>query len=144
MARCVQNMARWSTSGRCAAVEGAGQSMRSSKEVSEEYREDKIEMVSVNSVYMNKSQLMLTAKLDMHTGNNKIAIPYKIDTGSDGNIMPRYIFKKWFQRVTEAELRKTIKNHIKLKMYNKTVIAQLGMCMVIINYKDNAKKCEFL
>ena len=45
--------------------------------------------------------------------------------------------------VMEAELMKTIKNHIKLKTYNKTVIAQLGMCMVIINYKDNKKKCEF-
>ena len=54
-----------------------------------------------------------------------------------------YIFKKLFQRVTEAELTKTVKNHIKLKTYNKTVIAQLRMCMVIINYKDNKKKCEF-
>ena len=43
----------------------------------------------------------------------------------------------------EAELVKTIKNHIKLKTYNKTVITQLGTCVVIINYKDNKKKCEF-
>ena len=28
-------------------------------------------------------------------------------------------------------------------MYNKTVVTQLGMCMVMINYKDNKKKCEF-
>ena len=89
------------------------------QEVSEEYREDEIEMVSINSVYMNKNQLMLTVKLEMHTGNNKIAIPYKIDTGSDGNIMPWYIFKKMFQRVTEGELTKTIKNHIKLKHITK-------------------------
>ena len=27
-------------------------------------------------------------------GPNKIVIPYKIDTGSDGNIMPWHIFKK--------------------------------------------------
>ena len=74
----------------------------------------------------------------------QITIPYKIDTGSDGNIMPWYIFKKLFPRVTEAELTKNIKNHIKLKIYNKTVINQLGMCVVIINYKDNKKKCEFL
>ena len=86
---------------------------------------------------------MLTAKLDTHAGDNKITISYKIDTGSDGNIMPWYIFKKLFPRVTETELAKTIKNHIKLKMYNKTVIAQLGTCAVIINYKDNKKKCEF-
>ena len=28
-------------------------------------------------------------------------------------------------------------------MYNRTVITQLGMCMVIIDHKDNKKKCEF-
>ena len=59
---------------------------------------------------------MLTTKLDMHAGNNKIEILYKIDTGSDGNIMPWYIFKKLFPGVTEAELAKTIKNHMTLKM----------------------------
>ena len=30
----------------------------------------------------------------MHAGNNKVIILYKIDTGSDGNIMPWYIFQK--------------------------------------------------
>ena len=40
--------------------------------------------------------------------------------------MPWYIFKKLFPSVTEAELTKTVKNHIKLKMYNRTVTTQLG------------------
>ena len=56
---------------------------------------------------------MLTAKLDMHTGNNKITTPYKIDTGSNSNIMPWHIFKKLFSMVTETKLAKTVKNHIK-------------------------------
>ena len=73
----------------------------------------------------------------MQASNYKITIPYKVDTGSDGNIMPWYIFKKSFPRVSEAELAKTIKSHIKLKTYNKTVLTQLGMCVVIINYRDN-------
>ena len=42
----------------------------------------------------------------------------------------------------EAKLKKTLK-HIKLKTYNKTVITQLGTCAVVINYKDNKRKCEF-
>ena len=46
--------------------------------------------------------------------------------------MPWYIFKKLFPRVKEAEVEKTVKKHIKLKMYNKTVITQLGTCVVII------------
>ena len=57
--------------------------------------------------------------------------------------MPWYIFKKLFPKVTETELEKTIKRHMKFKTYNKTVITQLGTCMVIIDYKYNTKKCEF-
>ena len=74
------------------------------QEVSQEYQEDDIEMVSINSVYMNKNQSMLTTKVDMHAGDNKVIIPYKIDIGSDGNIIPWYVFKKLFPRVTEVEL----------------------------------------
>ena len=72
-----------------------------------------------------------------------MVIPYKRDTGSGGNIMPWYIIKKLFPRVTESQLMKTIKNHIKLKMYNKTFITQLGTYMVIIVHKNNRRKCEF-
>ena len=88
---------------------------------------------------------MLTAKLDMCVGNINVIIPYKIDTGSDSNIMSWYIFKKLFPRVTESQLAKTIKSQIKLKINNKIFITQLGMCMVTINYKKkiNKKKCEF-
>ena len=56
---------------------------------------------------------MLTAKLDMHVGINKITILYKIDKGSDGNIMPWYIFKKLFPRVTKAELMNKEIEHIR-------------------------------
>ena len=81
--------------------------------MSQEYSEGKIETVSINSVHMNKNQAMLTVKLEMCAGDNELTVPYKIDTGSDGNIMPWYIFKKLFPRVTEAKLkRKNIKKHI--------------------------------
>ena len=53
---------------------------------------------------------MLTAKLEINAGDNKLTVLYKINTGSDGNISPWYIFKKLFPRVTEAELEKSIKN----------------------------------
>ena len=78
---------------------------------------------------------MLAAKLEMCVGNNNMVIPYKIDTGSDINIMPQYIFKKLFPGLTESQLTKTTKNHIKLKTYNKTFTTQLGICKVAIVYK---------
>ena len=57
--------------------------------------------------------------------------------------MPWHIFKKLFPRVTESQLAKTVKNHIKLKMCNTSFITQLGTCAVIVVYKNNRKKCEF-
>ena len=79
------------------------------QEMSQEYSEGDIKTVSINSVYMNKNQLMLTAKIEMHASDSKLTIPYKADTRSNGNIMPWYIFKKLFPKVTEAKLK--IKNH---------------------------------
>ena len=75
--------------------------------MSQEYSKGRIETVSINSVHMNKNQSVLTAKLKMHAGSNKVTVSCKIDTGSDGNIMPWYIFRKLFPQVTEAKLKKT-------------------------------------
>ena len=62
-------------------------------EVSQEYSEGKIKSVSIDSVHMNKNWSLLMADLEMHAGDNKIILPYKIDTGSKGNIMLWHIFK---------------------------------------------------
>ena len=114
-------------------------------EASQEYSKGEIETVSVDSVHLNKNQSLLTAELMMHAGTNNIVIPYKIDMGSKGKIMPWHIFKRLFKNSTEDELKNTIKGHIKLKFYNKTVITQLGTCMVMINYKNIKKEvCVFV
>ena len=80
------------------------------QEVTQEYTEDDLEMVSINSVCFIKSHSVLTTKLKMSVDNNNMGILYIIDTGSDGNIMPYYIFKKLHPRVTNYQLAKTIKN----------------------------------
>ena len=79
------------------------------QEMSQEYREDEIEKVNINSVYMNKNQLMLTAKLDTCAGKNKITIPYKIDMGSEGSIIPWYIFKNCSQGLLKLNSCKPLK-----------------------------------
>ena len=70
-------------------------------------------------------------------------MPYKIDMGSEGNIMPLYIFKKLFKNVTVEQLKKSIKSHIRLHTYYKTNIMQLGTCVVIIKFKNIKKHCVF-
>ena len=65
------------------------------QEVTQEYTDDDLEIVSINSVYFKKSCSMLMAKLKMSVDNNNMIIPYKIDTGSDRNIIPWYMFKNY-------------------------------------------------
>ena len=79
------------------------------QETSQEYSKGKIERVSIDSVHMNKNQSMLMAELEIHAGNNKLTAPYKIDTGSDGNIMPWHIFKNCFQGLQKPKPKRPLK-----------------------------------
>ena len=63
-------------------------------EVVPEPNEEDIETVSINSIYLNRNQSLITAHLKMQAGKTATEIPCKIDTGSEGNIMPLHIFKK--------------------------------------------------
>ena len=69
--------------------------------------------MSINSIYFNKNHLVITAKLKMSVGINNVIVPYKVDTGSDGNIMPLHIYKILFPRITSEELVAT-----KTRVYN--------------------------
>ena len=53
------------------------------------------------------------AKLKTSAGINNLMVPYKVDTGSDGNIMPLHIYKKLFPRITSEQLAAT-----KMRIYN--------------------------
>ena len=66
-------------------------------EVMPEPQEENIETVSINSIYLNRNQSLITSHLKMQVGKTATDIPYKIDTGSEGNIMPLYIFQKLFK-----------------------------------------------
>ena len=51
-----------------------------------------IEVVSINSLYLNRKRSLITANLEMQVGETALEIPYKINSGSEGNLMPLYIF----------------------------------------------------
>ena len=106
------------------------------KEV-QEINEGELQIVSIDSVYLNKNWSLITVKLEMQEGRNTIEIPYKIDTGSEGNIMLLFIFKTLFKKTTEEQLWKSIKSHIRLRKYNKPNIRQLGMCIVVTKFKKH-------
>ena len=62
-------------------------------EMVRELQEEETETVSNNSVYLNKNQSLMTAHLEMQVGKTTVETTYKIDMGSEGNIMSLYISK---------------------------------------------------
>ena len=69
-----------------------------------ELQEEEIETVSINSVYLNKNHLLITVHLETQVDKTTIEVPYKIDIGSEGNLMPLYIFKRLFKGMPEEQL----------------------------------------
>ena len=43
-------------------------------------------------------------------------VSYKVNMGSDGNILPLHIYKKFFPNIASEQLAATKSNHIHLKM----------------------------
>ena len=79
----------------------------------------------------------------MQVGKTALEIPYKIDMGSEGNLMPLYIFQKLFANMREEQLKRSVKGNTRVKRYNGTHITQLGMCAVKIKFKNIKKRCMF-
>ena len=82
-------------------------------EMVQDSQDEEIETVSINSIDLNKNLSLIKTHLEMQVGKNTVEIPYKIDTGSKGNILPLYIFKKLFKDMMDEQLEKSIKNNIK-------------------------------
>ena len=97
--------------------------------------EGAIEEVSINSVYLYNKWSLITAQLDTQVGDNALKVLYKIDTGSEGNLRPLYIFKMLFRNGSIEQPKRSIKSNIKLKTYSGTQIDWLGMCVVTIKFK---------
>ena len=101
------------------------------------------EVVRINSLYINRTRSLIMVKLEMQAGKIVLEIPYKIAMGSEGNLMPLYIFRKLFAKMSNEQLKRSVKGNIRLKMYNGTQIMQLSMCTVQIKFKNIKKRCIF-
>ena len=75
--------------------------------------ENTINLVNIKSVHFNKNCSVITVNVKTSTGRNNVIVPYKVDTGSYGNIMPLYIYKKLFPEVTSEQLAAT-----KMRVYH--------------------------
>ena len=71
-------------------------------EEEQEVNEGKVETVSIDSVHLIINQSLITMKLETQAGGNTVEIPYKIDTGSEGNIMPLFMFKSCLKKIQRS------------------------------------------
>ena len=101
--------------------------------------EVKIDMVNVNSISFNSKCSIITANSKTSSNQARTTVLYKVDTGSEGNLMPLHIYKKLFPRATKENLAAMTNTNIQLKPYNRT-ITQSGTCKVKKNIIIN-KKC---
>ena len=51
-----------------------------------------IEIVSINSLYLNKKWSLIMANLETQVGETVLEVPYKINTDSESNLMPLCMF----------------------------------------------------
>ena len=77
--------------------------------------EDHIDTVNINLIIFNSKWLAITANLKMSWYQASIIIPYKVDKGNDGNIMPSNFCKKLFPRAINEQLAGTKNKHVQLK-----------------------------
>ena len=57
---------------------------------------DYINMVNINLIIFNSELLAITANLKTPLSQVSIIIPYRVETGSDGNIMSLHLYKRCF------------------------------------------------
>ena len=70
-------------------------------EMGQDAQEEDIETMSINPLHLNRKWSLIMANLEMQVGETALEIPYKINTGSEGSLMPLYIFQKLFKNMSE-------------------------------------------
>ena len=87
----------------------------------EQEQDTNTKTVNINSIRFNFNLSAIVANLKTLSNKVPITTPYKIHTGSDGNIMPFYIYKNLFPRAKLEQLAETKDTKIKLKTYNQSL-----------------------
>ena len=97
-----------------------------------------------HDVHFNSENTHMHINLNTKSCNgNSMKTHFKVDTGTDGNLLPLGEFFKHFPDANINDLAKTVDPHTKLYAYNNTEIKQLGVCKLLVEYKSNRKICKF-
>ena len=89
-----------------------------------------INSMNINSIMLNSKCSVITANLKTSSSQASFVVPYKVDSCSNGNIMPFHIFRNLYLRSTKEQLAAIKNENIKLRIHNSITITQLGRCTV--------------
>ena len=97
-----------------------------------------------NDVHFNSVNTREHIKLNTKSCNgNSLKTHFNFNTGADGNLLPLGEFFKHFPNVNMTQLAKTIDSSTKLYACNNTEIKQLGVCELLVEYRERHKICQF-
>ena len=119
-----------------------GSSQKKVHEVSREREEleDDFELLNFHSISTSSDSSEAYAKIKFQYDKSRMAnLHGKIDTGSQGNILPLHTYKKIYPK-NEKPLNPT---KTTLTAYNGTQIKQCGSVKMQCQYKDKRTTCEF-
>ena len=147
---------------KCWSGKGQSQSTGSARHKSFKYREvnldqessndngqideitSKVKSMDYHDVHFNSVNARMSIKLNMRSCNgNSMKTHFKVDMGTDGNLLPSGEFFKHFPEANLNDLAKTVDAHTKLYAHNNTEIKKLGVCELLVDYKSNRKICKF-
>ena len=104
----------------------------------------KVRSMYYNDVHFNSINTHMHIKLNTKSCNgNNMKTHFKVDTGADGNLLQLGEFFKHFPDANMNQLAKTIDSSTKLYAYNSTEIRQLGICKLLVEYRECRKIYQF-
>ena len=104
----------------------------------------KVRFMYYNDVHFNSVNTRMYIKSSTKSCNeNSSKTHFKVDTGADDNLLPLGEFFKHFLNANMTQLAKTTDSSTKLYAYNNTEIKQLGVCELLVEYREHRKICQF-
>ena len=105
---------------------------------------EQVQSLFYNDVHFNamNARMHTTLKCETPDGWSSDQI-FKIDTGSDGNLMPISMFARPFPQVSLDALSRTIEKDVTSYAYNNTPIKQFGTCSVRLCFKGRSFVCKY-
>ena len=81
---------------------------------------------------------MITLNISSKTVHKRVRC--KLNTGSDGNLLPLKVYLSLFLQATCKSLQQSVDPNVSLHAYNGTEIQQLGRCVA---FKGQSTLCDF-